>query len=115
MKRIIISALMAISMMAAAPVYAQEENEFKNYHVVENFTDNDFQRFGDARLLCVGDKEKSNVMAIGWGDIGRLWHKTAIMVYVAEKRYTKEFMDKAEYFLVMSFDMADSQVLTYMG
>ena len=36
-------------------------------------------------------------------------------VYVAEKRYTKEFMDKAEYFTVMAFDVKDSKVLNYMG
>ena len=36
-------------------------------------------------------------------------------VYVAEKRYTKEFMDKVEYFTVMTFDVKDSKVLNYMG
>jgi len=68
-----------------------------------------FQWFHDAELLAAGDKEKSNAMTIGWGGIGTLWGRTALSVYVAEKRYTKEFMDKAEYFTVMAFDMKNSR------
>ena len=34
---------------------------------------------------------------------------------MAEARYTKLFMDNSEYFTVMSFDVKDSKVLTYMG
>ena len=52
---------------------------------------------------------------ISWGGIGTLWRKTALTVYVAEKRYTKEFMDNSEYFTVMTFDVKDSKVLNYMG
>ena len=54
-------------------------------------------------------------MTIGWGGIGTLWGRTALTVYVAEKRYTKEFLDKAEYFTVMAFDVEQSKVLNYMG
>lgn len=54
-------------------------------------------------------------MTIGWGSIGTLWGCTALTVYVAEKRYTKEFMDRAQYFTVMAFDVDHSQVLRYMG
>ena len=61
--------------------------------------------FNDGSDSCAGSKEKSNAMTIGWGGIGTLWGRTALTVYVAEKRYTKEFMDEAEYFTVMSFDV----------
>jgi hypothetical protein len=88
---------------------------FKKFDVREDFTENGFQWFHDAELLAAGDKEKSNAMTIGWGGIGTLWGRTALTVYVAEKRYTKEFMDKAEYFTVMTFDVKDSKVLNYMG
>lgn len=102
-------------MMAVTPAFAQEENGFKKFNVRENFTENGFQWFHDAELLAAGDKDKSNAMTIGWGGIGTLWGRTALTVYVAEKRYTKEFMDKAEYFTVMAFDVKDSKVLNYMG
>ena len=101
--------------VAVVPASAQEENGFKKFQIEEGFEDNGFQWFRDAELLCAGDKEKSNAMTIGWGGIGTLWGRTALTVYVAEKRYTKEFMDKAEYFTVMVFDVEHSKVLRYMG
>ena len=115
-------ALTAIMMLAVTPALAQEEDNgehqlsgFKKFNVREDFTENGFQWFHDAELLAAGDKEKSNAMTIGWGGIGTLWGRTALTVYVAEKRYTKEFMDKAEYFTVMAFDVEQSKVLNYMG
>ena len=97
------------------PAMAQEENGFKKINVVEDFTDNGFQWCREAQLLAAGNKEKSNSMTIGWGAIGTLWQRSALIVYVAEQRYTKEFMDKADYFTVMSFDVENSKVLNYMG
>ena len=114
-KSTIITALVAILMMAVTPTLAQEENGFKKIDVKEDFTENGFQWFRDAQLLCAGNKEKSNAMTIGWGGIGTLWGRSALTVYVAEGRYTKVFMDNSEYFTVMSFDVKDSKVLTYMG
>ena len=120
-----IIATLALMMMAVTPAFAQEENGFKKFNVREDFTENGFQWFHDAELLAAGDKEKSNAMTIGWGGIGTLWGRTALTVYVAEKRYTKEFLDKAEYFTVMAFDVEQSRsaegrlqgkkVLNYMG
>ena len=128
-KSTVITTLVAILAMAVTPAFAQEEDNgehqlsngehqlsgFKKFNVREDFTENGFQWFHDAELLAAGDKEKSNAMTIGWGGIGTLWGRTALTVYVAEKRYTKEFMDKAEYFTVMAFDVKDSKVLNYMG
>ena len=96
-------------MIAPSKMSAQEDNGFKKFSVEEAFEDNGFQWFRDAQLLCAGSKEKSNAMTIGWGGIGTLWRKTALTVYVAEKRYTKEFLDNSEYFTVMSFDVKDSK------
>ena len=123
-KKMIIATL-ALMMMAVTPAFAQKENGFKKFNVREDFSENGFQWFHDAELLAAGDKEKSNAMTIGWGGIGTLWGRTALTVYVAEKRYTKEFLDKAEYFTVMAFDVEQSRsaegrlqgkkVLNYMG
>ena len=113
--KFIIAVSAILTFMASVPTFAQEENGFKKFNVREDFTENGFQWFHDAELLAAGDKDKSNAMTIGWGGIGTLWGRTALTVYVAEKRYTKEFMDKAEYFTVMVFDVKDSKVLNYMG
>lgn len=107
--------LLMMSLFGAAAVSAQEQHGFKKINVREDFTENGFQWFHDAELLAAGDKEKSNAMTIGWGGIGTLWGRTALTVYVAEKRYTKEFMDRAEYFTVMAFGVNQSKVLDYMG
>ena len=107
--------LAALLLMAPCTLSAQEENGFKKFNVKEDFTENGFQWFHDAELLAAGNLEKSNAMTIGWGGIGTLWGRTALTVYVAEKRYTKEFMDDAEYFTVMAFDVEQSRVLRYMG
>ena len=116
MKRLyFILSLAAAFMVAAIPVMAQEDNGFKKFNVVEDFTDNGFQWFRDAQLLCAGNEAKSNAMTIGWGGIGTLCGRPSMTVYVAEKRYTKEFMDSVAFFTVMSFDVKDSKVLTYMG
>lgn len=105
----------AMMLMAPSKMSAQEVNGFKKFSVEEAFEGNGFQWFRDAQLLCAGNKEKSNAMTIGWGGIGTLWGRTALTVYVAEKRYTKEFLDNSEYFTVMSFDVKDSRVVRYMG
>ena len=84
--------LAAMMMIAPSKMSAQEDNGFKKFSVEEAFEDNGFQWFRDAQLLCAGNKEMSNAMTIGWGGIGTLWRKTALTVYVAEKRYTKEFL-----------------------
>ena len=109
------SMLLAIAMVCCAGVSAQEENGFSKFDVREGFNENGFEWFHNAELLAAGNKEKSNAMTIGWGGIGTLWGRTALTVYVAEKRYTKEFLDKADYFTVMAFDVKDSRVLDYMG
>ena len=116
MKKGIFTAILATAMMlVSGQVAAQEENGFKKIDVKEDFTENGFQWFRDAEIIAAGNKEKHNAMTIGWGGIGTLWGRTALTVYVAEKRYTKQFMDGAEYFTVMAFDVEHSKVLTYMG
>ena len=116
MKKTLFSALLASMLMAvASPLSAQEENGFKKINVREDFTENGFQWFHDAELLAAGDKTKSNAMTIGWGALGNLWgHGTStVTVYVAEKRFTRQFMEDNEYFTIMTFK--DRDVLRYMG
>lgn len=108
---------LAAAMLLIMPlgIHAQEENGFVEINVEDDFTSNGFQWFRKAQLLCAGDKTKENAMTIGWGGIGTLWGRTAMTVYVAEKRHTKRFMDQSEYFTVMSFADDMSKVLEYMG
>ena len=115
MNNLILAMLTSVMLLVPSVLSAQEQEGFKKIDVRKDFTENGFQWFRDAELLAAGNKEKSNAMTIGCGGIGTLWGRTALTVYVAEKRYTKEFMDQNEYFTVMAFDVEYSKVLNYMG
>ncbi len=116
MKRMIVKTVMfAMCLMTSGMMQAQEENGFKKFEVRDDFKDNGFEWFHNAEILAAGNKEKHNAMTIGWGGIGTLWGRTALTVYLAEKRHTKLFMDKEQYFTVMTFDVENSRVLDYMG
>lgn len=92
---------------------------FKPLDLEKNWEENPFTWFkGQGLLLAVGDKDKSNAMTIGWGALGNVWSKlgpNTVTVYVAEGRYTYEFMEKYDYFTVMAFDKENAPILGYMG
>ena len=93
--------------------------EFEEFNVVDEWSENPFDWFkGQGLLLAVGTPEHNNAMTIGWGSLGNIWSKigpATVTVYVAEGRYTYEFMEKYNYFTVMAFDKEDARILGYMG
>lgn len=103
----------------AAAEVASTEKTFKTFDVESDFHDNPFTYFegdGHGIVIATGDKNGHNAMTIGWGALGTLWgHNDAMTVYVAEKRFTKHLMDKAQYFTVMTFDNAHAYIPDYMG
>lgn len=105
--------LMFLMLMVSLTVSAQKENGFAQFDVQTDFKDNPFTFFSKPLLLLSGDKNGSNAMTIGWGALGNVWsYNPCITVYVAEKRHTRKFLEKAKYFTVMK--IADN-VLEYMG
>jgi len=101
----------------AKPAVEEPARTFHEFTVTEDFMLNPFNYFTQpgGLLMCAGDKNKSNAMTIGWGALGTLWgHGTpTVTVYVAEKRFTHQFMEQCEYFTIMTFK--DQNVLEYMG
>lgn len=93
--------------------------EFEEFNVIEEWDENPFDWFkGQGLLLAVGTPEHNNAMTIGWGSLGNIWSKigpATVTVYVAEGRYTYEFMEKYDFFTVMAFDKEDARILGYMG
>ncbi len=90
------------------------EPTFEEFDIKGNFNVNPFKFFeGDGVILASGDKTASNAMTIGWGGMGTLWGRNVVTVYVAQGRYTHEFMEKQNYFTVMTFK--DKKVMEYMG
>ena len=49
-------------------------------------------------LVTAGDNDSSNTMTASWGGVGIMWGKPVATVYIRPQRYTKEFIDKNEYF-----------------
>jgi len=112
-KSIIITLTAMLAFGASVSTLAQDNKGFKKIDIRNDFKENGFDWFRSPLLLAAGSKQASNAMTIGWGAIGTLWGRSALTVYVAERRYTKEFMDSAKYFTVMA--MPDGNVLRYMG
>lgn len=91
---------------------SDSNGEFKEIDIKKDFNNNAFTFFETPLLLMAGDKTSNNAMTIGWGAAGTIWEKPAITVYVAESRYTHQFMEKTKYFTVMKIG---DKVLEYMG
>ena len=101
------------------PQENKSQQVFKKIDVDKDWDENPFTWFkGNGLLLASGDKDNNNAMTIGWGSLGNIWKDmglNTVTVYVAEGRYTYEFMEKYDYFTVMAFDKEDARILGYMG
>ena len=66
-------------------------------------------------LLTAGSLDQHNSMTISWGEMGTLWSKDVVTVYVKPRRYTYEFMENNDYFVVSFFKEEYHQALQKMG
>lgn len=88
---------------------------------------NPFEIFsGDWMLLTAGNKETGcNTMTISWGQLGALWGnpsdgsskwgKPISTVFVRPQRYTKEFMDREDYYTIAVYGSDKKKALAYLG
>ena len=65
--------------------------------------------------LSAGNKEKANTMTASWGGLGVMWGKNVAYIVIRPQRYTKEFMDKSDYFTVSFFDEKYKDALRLCG
>ena len=71
-------------------------------------------------LVTAGNRERGyNTMTASWGHLGSVWGHggglpTAV-VYLRPQRYTKEFVDREEYFTITVFPEAYKKALGYLG
>ena len=65
---------------------------------------NPFTMIGDQwMLITAGNGECCNTMTASWGGLGVLWNVSVATCYVRPQRYTKEFIDREEYFTLSFF------------
>ncbi|MCI7126458.1 MAG: flavin reductase [Agathobaculum sp.] len=66
-------------------------------------------------LVSAGDEHKWNTMTASWGGVGVIWGKPAATCYIRRSRYTKEFVDNAEYFTLTFLQNGHRDALNRMG
>ena len=60
---------------------------------------NVFSLIGDQwMLITAGTAERCNPMTASWGGLGVLWGAPVATCYIRPQRYTREFLDREEYF-----------------
>lgn len=69
----------------------------------------------DWALVSAADGENWNTMTISWGGVGELWGKDVVFAFIRPQRYTREFMDKSDYFTVSFFDEKYKDALKICG
>lgn len=69
----------------------------------------------DWALVSAADGDKWNTMTISWGGVGELWGKDVVFAFIRPQRYTKEFMDKSDYFTVSFFNDEYKNALKICG
>lgn len=91
---------------------------------INDLSRNPFEDFGKNWMaLTAGTKEHGfNTMTIAWGHIGCLWERDShsnklptIICYVRPTRYTKQFLDKEDYFTLTAFDESYRNTLGFIG
>ena len=86
--------------------------ELLPYELNENF----FKAFGKKwALIVVEDEKEDNAMTISWGQVGIMWSRPIVSVFVRNTRYSKHMMDNSQTFSVCFFDEKYKDKLGYCG
>lgn len=66
-------------------------------------------------LITAGNMESYNTMTASWGAMGELWNKDVCFVFIRPQRYTREFVEREEYFTLSFFGEEYKKALTFCG
>lgn len=70
-------------------------------------------------LITAGHEGSYNTMTASWGHLGSIWGhgggKPTSVVYIRPQRYTKEFVDREEYYTLTFFPAEYKKALGYLG
>lgn len=82
----------------------------------KQLNENVFSLIGDDwMLITAGTRECCNTMTASWGGMGILWNEPVATAYIRPQRYTKEFVDREEYFTLSVFDPEYRKQLALCG
>lgn len=66
-------------------------------------------------LVTAGNESGYNTMTASWGSLGTMWGKSAAVTVIRPQRYTKEFIDKNEYFTISFLKEGNKDKLSFCG
>lgn len=66
-------------------------------------------------LLSAGNKDSFNMMTVSWGGLGTLWGQPVSTVYVRPQRYTREFIERENFYTLCFFDEDSRADLALLG
>lgn len=66
-------------------------------------------------LVTAGDESGYNTMTASWGSVGTMWGKSVAVTVIRPQRYTKEFVDKSEYFTISFLKKGNKDKLSFCG
>lgn len=82
----------------------------------KSLSENVFSLIGDKwMLITAGTGEQCNTMTASWGGLGVIWDAPAATCYIRPQRYTKEFVDREEYFTLAFFGEEWRKALSLCG
>jgi flavin reductase (DIM6/NTAB) family NADH-FMN oxidoreductase RutF len=88
-----------------------------SFHItsIEKLLFNPFTAIGGGALLTARAENKINMMTISWGNMGVMWNKNIVTVYVRPDRYTQEFLEKQDFFSVSFYPKDNNSALKLCG
>ncbi len=88
----------------------------KNEIPVNSIKQNTFHLIAhDWALIGAGNEGDFNIMTASWLNMGHMWNKHIISIFIRPQRYTYEFTEKHEYFSVSFFKSHMKHMLKTMG
>jgi len=70
----------------------------------------------DWMLVSAGSIDNGfNMMTASWGNLGWLWQKPVSIIYIKPQRYTYEFTEKEDYYVISFYKEEYKEVLRKMG
>lgn len=82
----------------------------------KDLTENVFSLISDKwMLITAGTAEHCNTMTASWGGLGVIWGAPSATCYIRPQRYTKEFVDREEYFTLAFFSEEWRKALALCG
>lgn len=83
---------------------------------IEQLEFNPFKTIGqDWGLVSAGTDKALNTMTISWGGVGVLWGKNVAFIFIRDSRFTKEFIDKNDFFSISFMEKKYKDALNYCG